>query len=55
MDSKQKVLDTLDALGVSYQLIEHPPVHTIEEMDALGVFTAGNGQAVFRNFKYISE
>ena len=41
MDSKQKVLDTLKALGISYELIEHPPVHTIEEMDALGVFTAG--------------
>ena len=41
MDSKQKVLDTLNALGISYELIEHPPVHTIEEMDALGVFTAG--------------
>ena len=41
MDNKQKVLDALDALGVSYKIMEHSPVHTIEEMDALGIFTEG--------------
>ena len=41
MNSQQKVLDTLDRLGIHYDRIEHPPVHTIEEMDALGIFTAG--------------
>ncbi len=41
MDEKQKVLDQLDALGVAYEVIDHPPVHTIEDMDALGVFTRG--------------
>lgn len=41
MDEKQKVLSKLDELGVAYEVIDHPPVHTIEEMDALGVFTRG--------------
>ncbi len=41
MDEKQKVLNQLDLLGISYEVIDHPPVHTIEEMDALGVFTRG--------------
>ena len=41
MDQKQKVLEKLDALGIAYEVIDHPPVHTIEEMDALGAFTGG--------------
>ena len=41
LDKQQNVLDTLDTLGISYERIEHPPVHTIEEMDDLGIFTAG--------------
>ena len=41
MDEKQKVLNQLDLLGISYEVIDHPPVHTIEEMDALGIFTRG--------------
>lgn len=41
MDEKQAVLSALDALGVAYEVIDHPPVHTIEEMDALGLFTRG--------------
>ena len=41
MDNRQKVLDTLDSLGIAYSVIDHPPVHTIEDMDALGVFTKG--------------
>ena len=41
MDQKQQVLEKLDALGIAYEVIDHPPVHTIEEMDALGVFTGG--------------
>ena len=41
MDQKQQVLVKLDALGIAYEVIDHPPVHTIEEMDALGVFTGG--------------
>ena len=40
-DQMKKVLDALDAFGIPYEVIEHPAVHTIEEMDALGVFTGG--------------
>lgn len=42
MEEKQRVLDKLDELGIPYEVIDHPPVHTIEEMDALGVFTGGD-------------
>lgn len=41
MNEKQKVLDKLDELSIPYEVIDHPAVHTIEEMDALGVFTRG--------------
>ena len=41
MDNKEKVLHTLDSLGIEYEIIEHAPVHTIDEMDNLGVFTKG--------------
>ena len=40
-EQMKKVLDALDAFGISYEVIEHPAVHTIEEMDALGIFEAG--------------
>ncbi|MCL1875458.1 MAG: prolyl-tRNA synthetase associated domain-containing protein [Synergistaceae bacterium] len=32
------VFDKLDELKISYSVIEHPPVYTIEEMDSLGIF-----------------
>jgi len=41
MGEKEKVLQKLDDLGIAYEVIDHPPVHTIEEMDALGVFDRG--------------
>ena len=31
MDVVQRILEGLDALGVSYDLARHPPVHTMEE------------------------
>ncbi len=41
MEGKEKVYAALDSLGIEYKVINHPEVHTIEEMDALGVFTDG--------------
>ncbi len=41
MNEKEQVLSVLDDLGIAYEVIEHPPVHTMEDMDALGVFTKG--------------
>jgi len=37
----EKVTLKLDELGVSYELMRHPAVYTMEEMDALGIFTKG--------------
>ena len=31
MSVRQEILDYLDRIGVAYDLIEHPPVHTIED------------------------
>lgn len=33
---KEKVLEKLQELNISYEEVEHVPVYTIEEMDALG-------------------
>lgn len=41
MTEKEKVLAALDELKIEYKLIEHEAVHTIEEMDNLGIFTDG--------------
>lgn len=41
MTEREKVLAKLDELGIKYKMIEHEEVHTIEDMDKLGVFTDG--------------
>lgn len=41
MTEKEKVLLALDELTIEYKVIDHQEVHTIEEMDALGIFTDG--------------
>ncbi len=38
---QQKVYDALDALGIEYKVIHHEAVTTIEDMDAMGIFTDG--------------
>ena len=40
-EKRKKVLDTLDKMEVSYEITEHPPVHTIEEMEQLGICSQG--------------
>ncbi|MEI3218298.1 MAG: hypothetical protein V8S08_00090 [Lachnoclostridium sp.] len=35
-DQKQRVYDALDKLGIKYEVVEHEPVHTMEDMDRLG-------------------
>ncbi len=37
MEEKQKVYEKLNELGIKYEIIEHPAVFTIEEMDNLGI------------------
>ena len=34
---KQRVYDALDKLGIKYEVVEHEPVHTMEDMDRLGL------------------
>lgn len=37
MEEKQKVYDRLNNMGIKYEIINHPAVFTIEEMDNLGI------------------
>ena len=41
MTQQEKVYEALDKLKIEYKVIHHEQVHTIEEMDALGIFTDG--------------
>ena len=41
MTQEEKVLKALDELKIEYKVIHHEAVHTIDDMDALGVFTDG--------------
>lgn len=47
MDKRQAVLDRLEAMGIAYELQEHPAVYTIEEMEALGMTL--EGETVVKN------
>lgn len=41
MTQQEKVCKALDDLGIKYKLIHHEAVCTIEDMDAMGIFTDG--------------
>lgn len=41
MNAEEKVYKVLDDLGIDYEVIHHPPVYTIDEMDALNIFGEG--------------
>lgn len=45
-EERQIVFDKLGESRVVYEVIEHPPVFTIDEMDALGLF---NGVGICKN------
>lgn len=34
---RQKVLDTMESMNIPYQVIEHPAVYTMEEMEELNI------------------
>lgn len=42
MNKKEKVLKKLDELNIKYELINHPPVYTIEEMEKLNLEEKGH-------------
>ena len=37
----KEVLDVLDSKGIKYELVEHEEVHTIEDMEKLGLLDKG--------------
>ncbi len=42
MRAQEKVFERLDSLGIQYQVMNHPAVYTIEEMDNLGISEHGD-------------
>lgn len=36
-EQKQRIYDVLDELGIKYEVVEHEPVFTMEDMDRLGL------------------
>jgi len=44
MEKKEKVLKKLDELNIKYEVVDHPPVYTIEEMENLNL--EGKGHVV---------
>lgn len=40
-NQKQRVYDALDQLKIKYEVVEHEPVHTMEDMDRLGLPAKG--------------
>lgn len=46
-DNQKKVYAKLDEMGISYEVQQHPPVYTIEEMDELGI--GDENSAVVKN------
>lgn len=41
MTQREAVLERLDSLGISYELVEHPAVFTIDEIERLGISLDG--------------
>lgn len=41
MDQKQRVYDELKKMNITYEVVEHEPVHTMEDMDKLGLPAKG--------------
>ena len=41
-NQKQRVYDALDKLKIKYEVVEHEPVHTMEDMDRLGLPEKGS-------------
>ena len=36
-NQKQRIYDELNKMGIKYEAVEHEPVHTMEDMDRLGL------------------
>jgi len=42
MDVQERVFERLNALNIKYEVVNHPAVFTIEEMDSLGITLNGD-------------
>ena len=40
-NQKQRVYDALNKMNIKYEVVEHEPVHTMEDMDRLGLPAKG--------------
>ena len=40
-NQKQRIYDELNKMGIKYEAVEHEPVHTMEDMDRLGLHAKG--------------
>ena len=40
-NQKQRIYDELNKMGIKYEAVEHEPVHTMEDMDRLGLPAKG--------------
>ena len=40
-DQKQRIYDMLKKLNIKYEVVEHEPVYTMEDMDRLGLPAKG--------------
>ena len=40
-DAKKKVYEALDKMKIKYEVVEHEPVYTMEDMDRLGLTKKG--------------
>lgn len=49
-EQKQRVYDALNKLGIKYEVVEHEPVHTMEDMDRLGLPEKGTVPALFPSY-----
>ena len=50
-DQKQRVYDALNKMGIKYEVVEHEPVHTMEDMDRLGLPEKTYAELILRDSK----
>ena len=49
-NSRKKVIDTLESMNIKYDIIEHPAVYTIDEIDELN-YDTNNGLSPYNGVK----
>ena len=54
-NQKQRVYDALNKMNIKYEVVEHEPVHTMEDMDRLEVHPCDNTATVFLSYKCLDK